>query len=85
MQTPMTLANKKDRSGKAQRHAVRLSITKELPASFRLPGRQPLTEQVFYHLLFNFLAALTQTGVAVCGTGAVEPLAGRTESVGTRN
>ena len=85
MQTPMTLANKKDRSGKAQRHAVRLSITKELPASFRLPGRQPLTEQVFYHLLFNFLAALTQTGVAVCGVGAVEPLAGRTESVGTRN
>ena len=49
------------------------------------PGRQPLTEQVFYHLLFNFLAALTQTGVAVCGAGAVEPLAGRTESVGTRN
>ena len=85
MQTPMTLANKKDRSGKAQRHAVRLSITKELPASFRLPGRQPLTEQVFYHLLFNFLAALTQTGVAVCGAGAVEPLAGRTETVGTRN
>jgi hypothetical protein len=85
MQTPMTLANKKDRAGKAQRHAVRLSINKELPASFRLPGRQPLTEQVFYHLLFNFLAALTQTGVAVCGVGAVEPLAGRTESVGTRN
>ena len=85
MQTPITLANKKDRSGKTQRHAVRLSITKELPASFRLPGRQPLTEQVFYHLLFNFLAALTQTGVAVCGAGVVEPLAGRTESVGTRN
>jgi len=85
MQTPITLANKKDRSGKTQRHAVRLSITKETPGQLPLPGRQPLTEQVFYHLLFNFLAALTQTGVAVCGAGVVEPLAGRTESVGTRN
>jgi hypothetical protein len=85
MQTPITLANRKDRGGKPQRHAVKISIAKELPASFRLPGRQPLTEQVFYHLLFNFLTALTQNGVAVCGTGVVEPLAGRTESIGTRN
>src|ERR1039458_5775443 len=85
MQTPMTLANKRDRGGQPHLNSVRLSISKELPASFRLPGRQPLTEQVFYHLLFNFLAALTQTGVAVCGAGAVEPLAGRTETVGTRN
>jgi hypothetical protein len=85
MQTPMTLANKKDRAGKSQRFAVRLSIAKELPVTFHLPGHQPLTEQVFYHLLFNFLGALTQTGVAVCGAGAVEPLAGRTEAVGTKN
>src|SRR5678816_4748011 len=46
MQTPMTLANKRDRGGKAQFHAVRLTICKELPAAFRLPGNQPLTEQV---------------------------------------
>jgi hypothetical protein len=85
MQTPISLANKRDRSGKPQRHAVRLSIAKELPASFRLPGKQPLTEQVFYHLLFNFLNALTQTGVALCGGGVVQPLAGRTETVGVRN
>ena len=85
MQTPISLANKHDRSGKVQRHAVRLAIAKELPASFRLPGKQPLTEQVFYHLLFNFLNALTQTGVALCGGGVVQPLAGRTESVGVRN
>ena len=39
MQTPMTLANKRDRGGKAQFHAVRLTICKELPAAFRLPGR----------------------------------------------
>ena len=84
MQTPISLANKHDRSGKVQRHAVRLAIAKELPASFRLPGKQPLTEPVFYHLLFNFLNALTQTGVALCGSGVVQPLAGRTESVGIR-
>jgi hypothetical protein len=85
MQTPMTLANKRSRGGKPQPNSVRLSISKELPASFRLPGQQALTEQVFYHLLINFLNALTRTGVAVCGTGVVQPLAGRTESVGPRN
>ena len=84
MQTPIWLANKHDRSGKVQRHSVRIAIAKELPATFRLPGKQPLTEQVFYHLLFNFLNALTQTGVALCGGGVVQPLAGRTESVGLR-
>lgn len=85
MQTPMSLANKRDRGGRANAMAVRLSISKELPASFRLPGKQPLTEQVFYSLLFNFLTALAKTGVAVCGTGAIRPLAGRTESIGVRN
>jgi hypothetical protein len=85
MQTPMTLANKRDRGGKVQQNSVRLAISKELPASFRLPGQQALTEQVFYNLLLNFLNALTKTGVAVCGAGVVQPLAGRTESVGPRN
>jgi hypothetical protein len=85
MQTPMSLANKRDRSGRANPQAVRLSIAKELPATFRLPGKQSLTEQVLYSLLFNFLTALSQSGVAVCGTGAVRPLAGRTETVGVRN
>ena len=85
MQTPLTLSNKRDRGGKAHRNSVRLNISKELPASFRLPGKQPLTEQAFYALLFTFLSALLKTGVAVCGTGGVEPLAGRTEAVGSRN
>jgi hypothetical protein len=85
MQTPITLANKRDRSGRAHRAAVRLSISKELPATFRLPGKQPLTEQVFYALLVTFLTALTNNGVAVCGSGVVQPLAGRTETVGPRN
>jgi len=85
MQTPMILANKRDRGGKPHRNSVRLVISKELPITFRLPGKQPLTEQVFYVLLSNFLTALTRTGVAVCGGGAVQPTAGRTESVGSKN
>ena len=85
MQTPMTLANKRDRSGRPHAHAVRLTISKELPANFRLPGHQALTEQVLYALLNTFLTALIKTGVAVCGAGCVIPLAGRTETVGPRN
>jgi hypothetical protein len=81
----MTLANKRDRGGKAQPHAVRLTICKELPATFRLPGNQPLTEQVFYHLFLSFLNALMKHGVAVCGAGSIQPLVGRTETVGPRN
>src|SRR5258706_14841657 len=45
MQTPIGLANKRDRSGHASHNSVRLTIAKELPATFRLPGNQPLTEQ----------------------------------------
>jgi hypothetical protein len=81
----MSLANKRDRSGHAHLRSVRLSISKELPSSYRLPGKQAITEQVCYSLLFNFLTALATTGVAVCGGGAVRPLAGRTESIGVRN
>ena len=79
MQTPLTMANQLDRSGKPQAFGVRLTICKELPASYRLPGKEPLTEQVVYALLYNFLSALTKTGVAVCGASVVRPLAGRTE------
>ncbi len=85
MQTPMILANKRDRGGRPLRNSVRLSISKELPVDFRLPGKQPLTEQLFYLLLANFLGALTKTGVALCGAGVVQALAGRTETVGSKN
>jgi hypothetical protein len=85
MQTPISIGNKRDRAGKSQSTSVRLRISKELPVSFRLPGKQPITEQVFYALFQNFLNALMKTGVAVCGGTAVQPLAGRTEGVGTRN
>ena len=63
MQTPMNVANRKDRSGRPQTGSIRLLISKELPINFRLPGNQPMTENVFYPLLFNFLYALTRTGV----------------------
>jgi hypothetical protein len=80
MQTPMTIANQMDRAGRPQSQGVRLTICKEMPASYRLPGKQPLTEQVLYALLYNFLNALTKTGVAVCGGSIVKPLMGRTEA-----
>ena len=85
MQTPISVANKRDRSGRTLSNSLRVRIAKELPATFRLPGKQPLTEQVFYMMLNNFLQALTRTGVAVCGGTIVQPLAGRTEAPGSRN
>jgi hypothetical protein len=85
MQTPIFLANKRDRSGRNVPYSVRVSIAKELPLNFRLPGKQPITEQVLYALLFNFLSALTKTGVAICGGPVVQPLAGRTETPGPRH
>ncbi len=85
LQTPLVLANCTDRSGKLLRDAVRIQVLKELPASFRLPGRQPVTEQMVYALVYNFLHALLNVGVGVCGGPVVKPLAGRTESAGPRN
>jgi hypothetical protein len=85
LQTPISLANQKDRTGHILPDSVRLQIAKELPASFRLPGKQPVTEQTVYAVLYNLMNALLNVGVGVCGGGIVKPLAGRTESVGTRN
>lgn len=85
LQTPISIANKRDRSGKTVNNGLRLRISRELPATFRLPGKLPLTEQVFYGMFTNFLQALTKTGVAVCGGPVITPLAGRTEAPGSRN
>jgi hypothetical protein len=85
LQTPIAIANKRDRGGKPVPNAVRVSIYRELPVTFRLPGKQALTEQVFYALFFNFLTALIKTGVAVCGGTVIHPLAGRTENIGPQN
>ena len=85
MQTPIAVANTRDRQGKVVPTSIKVRITKELPSTFRLPGKQPVTEQVVYALLFNMLTALMKTGIAVCGGPVVQPLAGRTEGIGPRN
>ncbi|MEO5925245.1 MAG: hypothetical protein ABIR70_15600 [Bryobacteraceae bacterium] len=85
LQTPIQVANQKDRNGRALPNAVRIQINKELPVTFRLPNKAPVTEQTIYGVLYNFLNALLNTGVGVCGGNVVKPLAGRTESQATRN
>jgi hypothetical protein len=81
----LSLANQRDRLGKMQLNAVRVQIAKELPGSFRMPGRQPINEQVVYAVLLQLLNALLNTGVGVCGGPTVKPLAGRTEKFGPKN
>ena len=85
LQTPIQIANQHDRGGRALPHAIRLQINKELPVTFRLPNKAPVTEQTIYAVLYNVLNALLNTGVGVCGGGVVKPLAGRTEPPGSRN
>ena len=85
LQTPLAIANQRDRQGKAIPHSVKVQIAKELPGSFRMPGRQPVSEQVVYTVLYNLLNALLNTGVGVCGGPTVKPLAGRSDTVGPRN
>lgn len=79
LQTPISLGNKRDRTGNLIPDALRLRLAKEIPADFRLPGKQPLSEQVVYGLLFNLLQAIQQVGVAVCGGPVFQPLSGRRE------
>ena len=85
LQTPISIANQRDRSGRTLPHSLRIQIAKELPVTFRLPGKQPVTEQMVYMVLYNLLNALLNTGVGVCGGGVVKPLAGRTEPHESRN
>jgi hypothetical protein len=75
LQTPLTVANCHNAQGRLV-PKLRVAISKELPASFRLPGRQTVSEQVVYALLYNFLVALKESGVAICGKGGIQPLAG---------
>jgi hypothetical protein len=80
LQTPLTIANLKDPAGYVLPNGIRVQLAKELPTSFRMPGKQAVTEQVVYGVVFNFLNALLNTGVAVCGGSLIRPLAGRGES-----
>ena len=85
LQTPLSLANQRDRNGRVIPNAIRIQITKELPGTFRMPNRQPINEHVVYTVLFNLLSALMDTGVGVCGGPTIKPLAGRTENIGPKN
>lgn len=75
LQTPLTIANCRDAEGRPL-HRVRIALSKELPTSFRVPGHEQVSEQIVYTVLYNLLVALRETGVAICGGSAVEPLAG---------
>jgi len=85
LQTPISVGNKRDRQGNILPDALRVRLAKEVPANFRLPGRQPLSEQVIYGLLFNLLQAFQQIGVAVCGGPVFVPLSGRREVPAARD
>lgn len=85
LQTPLSVANIKDRTGRVLADSLRIQLSKELPMNFRLPGKNPVTEQMIYAVLMGFLNALVSTGVGVCGGPVVAPLAGRTETPGPRN
>jgi hypothetical protein len=80
LQTPLTIANCHNSQGRLL-PKLRVAISKELPAAFRLPGRQSVSEQVVYALLYNFLVALKESGVAICGRGGIQPLAGGQSTV----
>jgi len=79
LQTPMAVSNVQDRAGRPMPHALRLQIARELPPSFRMPGRAPVSEQMVYSVLANFLNSLVHVGVGLCGAISVKPLAGRGE------
>lgn len=85
LQTPISVANLKDPSGRPLPKAIRLQISKELPETFRMPTRQPVTEQAVYTVFSNFLNALSKEGVGVCGGTVIKPLAGRTDFTGGRS
>jgi hypothetical protein len=77
LQTPITIGNLY-RNGNLVPTGLRLQISKELPSSFRFPGRQPINERLVYGVINDLLHALTQNGVGLCGTDAiVKPLIGR--------
>jgi hypothetical protein len=85
LQTPIALANVYDRKGNLVLHALRVNIAKELPVRFKLPGRVGVSEQVMYQVLYNFLHALQNTGVGLCGGPSVKPLAGRQDLAAIRS
>ena len=80
LQTPFLVANSLDRRGRVEPQSLRVQIRKELPAHFRLPGRQPLSEKMLYAVLFNFFNALQKVGGGVCGGPLVTPVATKADT-----
>ena len=83
LQTPLAIANLRDRQGNVNPKGVRVHIVKELSVRFKLPGRVGINEQVIYQVLYNLLHALQNIGVGLCGGPSVKALAGRQDSGGT--
>lgn len=81
LQTPLTVANRTEQ-GKLDPQSMRVQISKELPANFKLPGRQPVSERVVYGVVNDFLHALLHIGVGLCGHQVVKPLTGRKPQLG---
>lgn len=79
LQTPISVSNLRDQNGRPSPYGVRIHIAKELPADFRLPGKTSLNEKTVYAVLYNFLNALLNTGVGLCGRAVVQPLTARPE------
>ncbi len=79
LQTPIAIANVRDKKGNVVPHSLRVHIAKEIPLRFKLPGRVGVSEQVMYQVLYNLLHALQNTGVGLCGGPSVKALAGRAE------
>jgi hypothetical protein len=77
LQTPFRVANRLDGQGRVMGRALLVEIDKEMPPHVRLPGRQSVSEKVVYSVLYNFLSALQEGGVGLCGGPVVKPLAGR--------
>lgn len=74
LQTPLVVANRRERDGSADPMAIKVQIAKELPVDYKLPGQTQVTEQTIYALVFNFLLSVVNNGVGICGGRAVVPL-----------
>ncbi|WP_031500151.1 hypothetical protein [Bryobacter aggregatus] len=85
LQTPIAIANLKDRRGNPSPNGLRMHIAKEISTKFKLPGRVAVNEQMIYQVFYNLLHALQNVGVGLCGGPSVRALAGRGENAALRS
>ncbi len=85
LQTPIAIANIRDKRGNLLQNGLRMHISKELSANFKLPGRVAVNEQMIYQVFYNLLHALQNVGVGLCGGPSVRALAGRGENAALRS